>query len=82
MLAELGYQPGSKGYFDEATAAALGDFQSAAGLEPSGVFDDLTWIRLSEAFAEIARERDPQLCRAVELIRQPGRWPDLGGKVN
>jgi carboxyl-terminal processing protease len=82
MLVELGYEPGCGGYFDEATAAALGSFQTAAGLEASGNFDELTWVRLREAFEKIARERDPQLRRAVELIGQPGIWSDLGGKAN
>lgn len=74
MLAELGYRPGSEGYFDRATAAALSKFQKKAGLEATGEFDDLTWVALREDFEKAARERDPQLRRAVELLKQPGRW--------
>lgn len=82
MLAELGYKPGREGYFDEVTAAALSEFQAAAGLEASGEFDDLTWLQLRQAFEKIPRERDPQLRRAVELIEQPGIRFDPGGEVN
>lgn len=74
MLAELGYSPGSEGYFDKATVKALGKFQKTAGLKATGEFDDLTWVHLREDFEKVAQERDPQLRRAVELIRQPGRW--------
>lgn len=81
MLAELGYEPDLGGYFDEATAEALSEFQIAAGLEASGSFDDLTWVQLREAFENIARERDPQLGRAVELMEQPGIWSDQGVKA-
>ncbi len=76
MLAELGYEPSLDGYYDEATALALSIFQSEAGLEASGKFDDLTWVQLREAFEDIACERDPQLIRAVELMEQPGIWPE------
>ncbi len=82
MLAELGYKPGAGGYFDEATAGALKSFQNEAGLEGSGNFDEMTWVRLREAFEKIARERDLQLLRAVELIGQSETWSAQGGKSN
>lgn len=82
MLAELGYSSGSSGFFDRDTAAALRGFQEAAGLEPHGEFDDRTWILLREAFENIARERDPQLLRAMELISGSGGGPGAGGDVN
>lgn len=82
MLTELGYEPGNGGYFDEATAGALRLFQSDAGLEGSGNFDEMTWVRLRESFEKIALERDLQLLRAIELIGQPGTWSELGGKGN
>ncbi len=82
MLAELGYPCGLEGCLDEVTAAALGSFQAAAGLEPSGEFDDVTWIQLREAFEESARHRDPQLLRAIELIREPKKRALLEGKNN
>lgn len=82
MLAELGYKPGEEGYFDEATAAALSEFQAAAGLEASGVFDDLTWLQFRQVFEKLSRERDPQLRRAVELIEQPSMQLEPGRKVN
>lgn len=81
MLSELGYKTGSKGYFDKATAKALGNFQSAAGLKATGEFDDATWLHLREDFERIARDRDPQLRRAIKLIKQPGRWPDRREKA-
>ncbi len=76
MLAELGYKPGSSGYFDEATSTALGSFQRAAGLKAGKIFDEFTWVQLRAAFEKIARERDPQLRRAIELIEQSGARPD------
>ncbi len=79
MLAELGYEPGSGGYFDEATAEALRSFQISAGLKGSGNFDEMTWVRLREAFEKIAPERDLQLLRAIELIEQPEIWSVRGG---
>lgn len=81
MLAELGYKTGSQGYFDKATAEALGAFQSTAGLKVNGEFDDATWLHLREDFEKIARDRDPQLRRAIKLIKQPGRWSDRGEKA-
>ncbi len=82
MLAELGYQCGREGCLDEATSAALDGFQTAAGLEPTGEFDDLTWIHLREAFEKIVRQRDPQLHRAVELLKTPGKLALAEGKNN
>ncbi|NMD43032.1 MAG: S41 family peptidase [Firmicutes bacterium] len=82
MLAELGYQCGREGCLDEATSAALDDFQTAAGLETTGEFDDLTWINLREAFEKIVRQRDPQLHRAVELLKTPGKLALVEGKNN
>lgn len=82
MLAEIGYKSGSGGYYDEATAAALSEFQSAAGLEASGNFDELTWVRLRELFEKNARERDPQLRRAIELIVKSAGRPDQGGQAS
>ena len=75
MLAELGYEPGGGAYFDEATVEALRSFQNAVGLEGSGEFDEMTWVRLREAFEKIAPERDLQLLRAIELIGQPVAGP-------
>ncbi|HPU00384.1 MAG TPA: S41 family peptidase [Bacillota bacterium] len=82
ILAEFGYRPGRDGYFDEATAAALRQFQKDAGLAVTGEFDDLTWLRLRQDFEKISRERDPQLRRAVELIGQPALRPRSEEKTN
>ena len=81
MLAELGYKVGSEGYFDKATARALGEFQTQRGLKATGEFDDKTWVYLREDFEKIARERDPQLHRAVKVIKEAERWTDSGGKA-
>lgn len=78
ILAELGHPVTASGYFDGETAAALAEFQAGAGLDPSGVFDDLTWIKLRAALEKAAAERDPQLQRAIELTGQPGLWAKEG----
>jgi GH25 family lysozyme M1 (1,4-beta-N-acetylmuramidase) len=47
ILQLKGYYVGaSTGSFDDATALALGSFQSASGLQPSGVLDEKTWKKL------------------------------------
>lgn len=69
MLSELGYPVSRSGFFDRDTAGALSAFQADTGLETSGVYDDLTWIRMREALEKTAAMRDPQLDRAVDVIR-------------
>ncbi len=78
MLAELGYPVEPAGYFDEATAAALAAFQEQAGIEASGLFDDLTWVELRVALDQASQNSDTQLQKGLELIRQPGHWANLG----
>ncbi|MDY6825934.1 MAG: S41 family peptidase [Bacillota bacterium] len=74
MLEQIGYTIDVIGYFDEQTTRALTDFQTAAGIKRSGVFDDQTWIQLREALDIAAREQDEQLNFALDLIHKPGLW--------
>lgn len=81
ILQELGYDSvTASGYFDDATAAALQRFQKSAKLPESGIFDDLTWISLRDALDRAARERDPHLRAAVELLASPERWAGGSGR--
>lgn len=77
MLLELGYSVSPTGIFDQATASALSRFQAKAGIAVNGIFDDVTWLHFREALEEAARERDPQLKRAEELLTSPGMWAQL-----
>ncbi|HED23493.1 MAG TPA: PDZ domain-containing protein [Firmicutes bacterium] len=79
MLDQIGYTIDVTGYFDEQTARALTDFQTAAGITRSGAFDDQTWIQLREALDLAAREQDDQLNFALDLIHKPGLWNITGG---
>ncbi|MFO8191798.1 MAG: S41 family peptidase [Bacillota bacterium] len=74
MLEQTGYTIDVTGYFDEQTTRVLTDFQTAAGIKRSGVFDDQTWIQLREALDIAAREQDDQLNFALDLILKPGLW--------
>lgn len=80
MLDLLGYDLDLTGYFDLSTALALTNFQLAAGLPGSGIFDDLTWVEMREALDNASREYDTQLNYAVEMIRKPGLWTITGGQ--
>ncbi len=75
ILQELGDDSvNASGYFDGATAGALRRFQRSASIPATGIFDDLTWIHLRENLDRVARERDPQLRAAVELLFSPELW--------
>ncbi len=74
MLQELGYEVKPSGYFDESTAAALVSFQKDCGLNPTGIFDDITWVEMREALDAIAMDHDPQLQKAIELTGQAELW--------
>lgn len=79
MLEQLGYEVDSSGYFDDQTAGALSDFQLDLGLEPSGEFDDFTWVELREALDIASREQDHQLNYGLELLDKPELWTIGGG---
>ncbi|MFF2888995.1 S41 family peptidase [Paenibacillus sp. NPDC057967] len=70
MLRELGYGPlGKEGVFDEQTEAALKAFQSAEGLEATGVFNDKTGYRLVELLREKLAKEDTQLDKGIEVLQ-------------
>ncbi|MDR2132812.1 MAG: S41 family peptidase [Clostridiales Family XIII bacterium] len=74
-LSLLGYAVTVSGTMDEATTVAVKRFQSAAGLHPYGVLDYGTMARLDETCANYAAgidsAEDPQLAKAIELLRGP-----------
>lgn len=72
ILRELGYNVSTDGIFGDNTATALAEFQEDAGLEASGLFDDRTWAKIRETLEEITSDRDPQLKRAVEIVKHQG----------
>jgi hypothetical protein len=51
LLARAGFHTRADGMFGPATAAALGEFQRAAGLEPEGIAGPLTMAALTSAAA-------------------------------
>jgi carboxyl-terminal processing protease len=73
-LALLGYDVTATGTMDEATEAAVKRFQSSVGLYAYGVLDYGTMARLDEECAKYATGtapgEDPQLAKAVELLRK------------
>lgn len=79
MLEQCGYNIEITDYFDMQTALVLSTFQSAAGLNPSGEFDDLTWVELREALDKASVEQDEQLNYALELISKPGLFKVIEG---
>jgi len=78
MLKELGYAVEPEGYFNQETAAALALFQKDAGLPATGIFDDLTWVELRKDLDKAARDKDPQLQKAIELTGKADLWRHLG----
>lgn len=84
MLRQLGYETGAGGYYDEQTARAISDFQVDVELEPSGQFDDGTWVKLREYLDIASRDQDEQLAYAVELFNSPELWekPEMTNEGN
>jgi len=79
MLEQIGYNIEVTGYFDVQTTISLSTFQTAAGLEGTGEFDDRTWVVLRDALDQASRDQDEQLNYALELIKKPGLKTVLEG---
>ena len=70
MLKVLGYDPGREdGYFDEATETALKDFQESRDLEGNGILAGDTTIELMNQIREKLITDDPQIKKAVEILK-------------
>ncbi|PLR81093.1 peptidase S41 [Bacillus canaveralius] len=71
MLSAIGYQPGREdGFFDEGTEKAVIAFQEAEGLESNGVLSGQSTVRLMEKLREQLENNDPQILKAVEVLKQ------------
>ncbi|PLR78476.1 peptidase S41 [Bacillus sp. V3-13] len=71
MLAAIGYQPGREdGFFDEGTEKAVIAFQEAEGLEATGILSGQSTLRLMEKLREQLENNDPQIQKAVEVLKQ------------
>ena len=71
MLDALGYDTGTvDGHFDEATAAAIRALQTSGDLEPSGILTGDTTFYLMDQLREKIVTDDPQLKKAIELLRE------------
>ncbi len=71
MLQAIGYNPGREdGFFDEKTKTAVEAFQAAEKLKVNGILTGESTITLMEKLREKIRENDPQIEKAVEILKQ------------
>ena len=69
MLNAVDMEVELSGVYDEQTKEALRNFQEEVGLEADGEFGEVTWLELREKIDERVMEEDPQIEKAVEVIR-------------
>ncbi len=69
--------PAIDGIYGGGTEAAVRAFQSAYGLEPTGVVNEATWNRIAEAYLGILAQNPPQFF-VSESIPYPGQPLVLG----
>ena len=71
MLDAVGYDPGeADGVFDEATAEAVRDLQSEAGLEETGVLEGDTTYALMDKLRKKIETDDPMMKKAKEILHE------------
>jgi carboxyl-terminal processing protease len=71
MLEALGYQPGKiDSFFDDEMKKAIVQFQTDNKLEANGVLKGDTTIKLMESLREELAKNDPQLQKAMEIIKE------------
>lgn len=71
MLEAIGYNPGKiDSVFDEQMKAAVIKFQKENGLEANGVLKGESTIKLMERVRETLEKNDPQLNKAVEVLKE------------
>lgn len=71
MLKALGFDPGREdGFFDEKTKAAVAAFQKSKKLEESGVLKGSSTIELMNSLRDKIKNDDPQIKKAVEVLKQ------------
>ncbi len=70
MLKVLGFEPGREdGFFDEKTAIAAKEFQKDHSLEETGIISGETTLQLMNALREKISSDDPQISKAVEVLK-------------
>ncbi len=70
-LEALGYYDGEiSGYFDQATAEALQEFQEEQGISVTGEMSEIVVIQFHEELQNLKKEQDNKLDRALELLKQ------------
>ncbi len=71
MLKALGYDPGREdGFFDEKTKQAVSKFQTSKKIEQTGILKGSTTIELMNALREQLSKNDPQIQKALEVLKQ------------
>ena len=69
MLEVIGHEVDLTREFDEQTAEALRAFQREQGLASEGVFNEITWLYLREEVDKRVMDDDPQINKALEIIK-------------
>jgi carboxyl-terminal processing protease len=71
MLKALGFDPGREdGFYDEKTKTAVIQFQKSKKLEETGILKGAATIELMNALREKIKNDDPQIKKAVEVLKQ------------
>ncbi|WP_409973627.1 S41 family peptidase [Bacillus sp. Bva_UNVM-123] len=71
MLKAVGYDPGREdGFFDEKTKNAVESFQRDEKLKVNGTLTGQSTIALMEKLRDKLRENDPQLQKAIEILKK------------
>jgi len=70
MLKALGFDSGREdGFFDEKTEEAVKNFQTAKGIEATGILSGDSTIALMEGLREQIKANDTQVLKAVEVLK-------------
>ncbi len=71
MLKALGFDPGREdGFYDEKTKEAVTAFQKSKKLEETGVLKGSSTIELMNALRDKLKKDDPQVQKAIEVLKQ------------
>ncbi|MCM3122049.1 S41 family peptidase [Mesobacillus sp. AQ2] len=71
MLKALGFDPGREdGFFDEKTKEAVSEFQESKKIEQTGILKGSTTIELMNGLREQLKKDDPQVQKALEVLKQ------------
>ncbi|MBT2641635.1 S41 family peptidase [Bacillus sp. ISL-41] len=71
MLKALGFDPGREdGFYDEKTKEAVIAFQKSKELDETGILKGSSTIELMNALREQIKNDDPQIQKAIEVLKQ------------